>query len=140
MSPERTTSALASGGENFKFIFNLLPLLSDGPASLAPEPGLNIDKVLLVTTVHAWHNAFNESTMRRADDLFACAAQDGAYYDTIPKGAELAEATFDFRFAGCDEPHLVEIKVPSTLILRHPEDAERVLEFLCRRKFATRQS
>src|SRR5690349_13316542 len=90
------TSSPASGGEKIKFIFNLKPLLNDGPAALAPDPSLNIDKVVLVSTVHAWHNAFNESTVRRADDLFACAAQDGAYYDAIPKGAELAEAIFDF--------------------------------------------
>jgi hypothetical protein len=117
----------------------LEPLRTDGPAALAPDFEAGILHIALSRVVLRWRNAFNEVTIREADDLFACAAQSGRYYDTIPKGALLAQATLDFRFADIPEPHSVEIAPPHTLKFQKPADAPRVLPLLARRGFQTAQ-
>ena len=109
------------------------PLLAQGLSALAPEPALGIVKILLVKAGFRWHNAFNESTVRKADDLFACAAQDGACYDPIPKDAELTGVTLEFYFTGSPGPHWVELSPPRGLRFQYAEDREKILELLTRR-------
>jgi hypothetical protein len=103
--------------------------------SLAPDPQTRIIRMALVKVVQLWHNALNEVTIRQADDLFACAAANGSYYDILPKGAELFQATVDVLFHDFSEGHLVKITPPHTLILQHPADAPRILPVLTRRGF-----
>ena len=55
-----------------------------------------------------WHNAFNELTIRMADDLFACAAREGRNYDPFPKGGELVQVTLNVELVGSDRPHPVQ--------------------------------
>ena len=110
-------------------------MLTRGLAALAPEPSLGIVKVLLIQAGFRWHNAFNESTVRKADDLFACARQDGAYYDPIPKGAELTDVTLEFTLAGSPQPHSMKLEPPHGFVLEHPQDAERLTAFLRTRSF-----
>ena len=128
-----TNSTSASSGE--KLILTLEPLLNEGQTALAPDILAGITHIALSQVELLWHNAFNEVTIRKADDLFACAAQDGQYYDAIPKEAELIRATLDIQFAGFAHPHAVDIAPPSTLTLQDPDDAERILPLLSRRGF-----
>jgi hypothetical protein len=101
---------------------------------LAPDPALGIAKVLWVKAGFRWHNAFNESTVRKADDLFACSLQDGGDDDPVPTGADLTAVTLEFYLAGGSDAHWVELTPPQCLVFQYPEDQERVLEFLKRRK------
>jgi hypothetical protein len=117
----------------------LEPLRTDGPAALAPDAEAGIVSIALSRVVLLWRNAFNEVTIRQADDLFACAASSGRYYDTIPKGADLAQATLDIQFAEFPEPHAVEIAPPHSVKFQRPEDAARILPLLARRGFSAVQ-
>ena len=116
----------------------LAPLRSEGPAALVPDETSGVVRAVLIQTAQRWHNAFNEVTIRKADDLFACAAQDGPYYDAIAKGAELIEATIDFYFTDRSGPHPVELHPPHTLIVTDPAEAPPVVAFLARRGFLAR--
>jgi len=118
-----------------KLIVTLAPLRENGPAALAPAPELGILQAVLVEQGLSWHNAFNELTIRAADDLFACAAQDGAWYDATPKGAELIEARIELYLTDATEPRWVELKPPNGLLLQCAQDRERVLRFLTARGF-----
>lgn len=136
-SPPQDGPSCDSAGA--KLNVTLIPLLSKGQAALAPDATMGILTIVLRQVVLLWHNAFNEITIRKADDLFACAASNGKYYDPIPKGAELIQATLDVQFADAAEPHAVDIAPPHTLTLQHPQDAPRILLLLARRGFRTAQ-
>jgi hypothetical protein len=128
-------SDLSSIDDNLTLTLTLDPLLSDGQAALAPDISAGITHIALRQVVVLWHNAFNEVTIRKADDLYACAAKEGKYYDPIPKGGDLIEATLDIQFAGLRGPHAVDITPPHTLKLQDPRDAPRILPLLARRGF-----
>jgi hypothetical protein len=127
-------SASVPGSAGSEIALTLHPLF-DGQAALAPFLRAGILNIALSKIVTAWHNAFNEVTTREADDLFACAVSDGKYYDPIPKGAELIQATFQVQFVDSPEPHAVDITPPHTLKLQHPDDAPRILLLLAQRGF-----
>src|SRR5262245_13866022 len=91
------------------------PLFTNGQAALVADASAGIINITLRKVVLLWHNAFNEETTIKADDLFACAAHHGRYYDPIPKGADLAGATFDVQFKESPEPRSIEIVPPRTL-------------------------
>jgi hypothetical protein len=132
-SPDDPAHGLANGKSQFTITFQ--PFTAAHQAALAPNPALGIVRATLTRIGHRWHNAFNEVTIRKADDLFACAAQDGAFYDLVPKGAEITELTLELQFAESPEPHLVELKAQHGVMVQDPRDLERVLPFLVRRGF-----
>jgi hypothetical protein len=125
--------------DNAELILTLTPLATQGEAALAPDLSLGILTIVLRKVSSAWHNAFNEITTRKADDLFACAARSGGYYDLIPKGADLTAATLDIIFEHSPEPHFVEIIPPNTLKVQKPADVPLLLAFLARRGFRIAQ-
>ena len=116
-------------------IYTLEPLLAEGQAALALHPADTISGATLTATMVVWHNAFNETTIRKADDLFACAALSGHCYDLIPKGALLAQATLELQFTDKIGPSTIQIIPPHTLNLHDPADAPRVLAWLVKRGF-----
>jgi hypothetical protein len=117
------------------FAVSLVPLLTNAHAALAPDLAAGIFRMHLCLTATRWHNAFNELTIRVADDLFACAAGEGSNYDPIPKGGELVQATLNVELVGSPRPHTVQIVPPYTLTFQSPEDAARILPLLERRGF-----
>ena len=131
-----TQFAPALGHVAGPFLITLCPLLAHGQAALAPDLAAGVLKVALAQIVVSWHNAFNEITIRRADDLFACAARDGRFYDLIPKGAELVQATLNVQLAESPGPHLVNLTPPHTLAFQDAQDAARILPLLTRRGFS----
>jgi hypothetical protein len=126
-------------GSPEKLTLTLEPLRTDGQAALAPDTSAGIVYIALCKVVLLWHNAFNEVTIRQADDLFACAAKNGRFYDPIPKGADLAQATLDIQFAESPEPHTLDIIPPHSLTFQNPADAPRLLPLLARRGFSAAQ-
>jgi hypothetical protein len=86
-----------------------------------------------------WHNAFNEITIRRADDLFACVAMNGHCYDLIPKGGDFTQATLELQFTDKLGPSTIQIIPPHTLILHDPTEAARVVAWLAERGFCLKR-
>ena len=113
----------------------LSPLFTNGPAALVPDASAGILHIALREVALLSHNAFNEETIIKADDLFACAAHNGRYYDPFPKGADMVRARLDIQFEESPEPCWMEIIPPHTLTLQDPHDAPRVLLLLARRGF-----
>ena len=135
MSDAKCRPEPAPGLAGRAFTLTLSPLSAPGRASLAPDPSLGISRVSLVELAKRWPNAFNQVTIRRADDLFACAELARAGCDALPQGAEAIEATLEFECAGAPEPRRVTLKPPRTLVLEPPGDNQWVLDFLVRRGF-----
>jgi hypothetical protein len=122
---------------DLNIFLNFDPLLSGGPAALAPDLEASVQSMALSGVYLRWPNAFNEITIRKADDLYACAAAHGHYYDPIPKGADLIRAAFNVQFIDAARPRAMEIIPPHTLALEDPADAPRILQLLARRGFST---
>lgn len=136
MLPVTPASASAPLTGSLSLRVSLAPLLTHGQAALAPDLASGILKMVLSQIILLWHNAFNEVTIRRADDLFACAAREGRLDDPIPKGAELVQATFDVQFIDSPKPHAVNLAPPNSVTFQNPEDAPRLLPLLARRGFS----
>jgi len=113
----------------------LTPLFTNGPAALVPDASTGIIVIALTELGLLWHNAFNEEIIIKADDLFACAANNGRYCDPIPKGADMVRARFDIQFEESHRPCWLEIIPPHTLTLQDPHHTARVLQLLARRGF-----
>jgi hypothetical protein len=114
-------------------LVSLVTLLADGPAALAPDPASGVLGMALSQVVYQWNNAFNETVIRQADDLFACAAREGLGAAPVPKGAEFTQATLDVLFVDCPQPHAVTLVRPDTVAFQAPEDAARLLPLLAQR-------
>ena len=113
-------------------IITLTPLASAGRAALARDPALGITAALLTRLEKRWHNAFNQVTVHRAYDLFACGD-----FNLIPKGAELVEAVLEIHLAGSAEPAIVLLKPPHLLRVQPPEQDSKVVAFLAARGFVS---
>src|SRR5262249_46096252 len=74
-----------------------------------------IHKVMLLEIEAAWDNEFQAAIVRKADDLFGCAAAEQGSYDPIPMGGRLVQAVLHVQFATSAEPQLVRIRPPGTL-------------------------
>ena len=94
-----------------------------------------LDKVVARELEIAYDNKHHESVIRRADDLFAAAADAPFERAAIPAGGRLVRATFDFYFTGCKTPRKVQVKPSNTLKLGRHCDARIVHEFLAERSF-----
>ena len=116
-------------------LFTLEPFQLHGREAIAPDPSIQIVGIFLTKLIVKSRNAFNQVTILIADDLFACAACGGQFYDPIPKNEQLCEAALDILYEGSPEPHAIEIAPPDTLRLQNPADASRILRFLVRRGF-----
>src|SRR5438105_569665 len=90
--------------------FTLEPLRTDGPDSLTAQDLPGITRIELCEIEILWDNAFHEATIRRSDNIFACALADGACYDPIPEGCILVHATFHVHFADSPDPREVDIR------------------------------
>jgi hypothetical protein len=139
MSNQPLPAQSVSGVAGAELNLTLYPLLDAGQTALAPDRETFVLNIALTRVVLRWRNAFNEMTIRKADDLFACAAVNGNYYDPVPKGADLVQATLSVQFSDAAEPRTVDIIPPHTLTLQNPADAPRILRLLARRGFTAAQ-
>ena len=117
-------------------ICTLDPLVALGADALAPDPALGIKSVVLQELGIGWENVFQELIVRRASDVFACAAAAGSWYDTLPPGARLVFAVLWFHVTGAGQPYLAEIWPPYILTLSPAYAAEPMKRWLAARGFA----
>ena len=117
-------------------LYTLDPLVALGADALAPDPALGIKSVVLQELGIGWENVFQELIVRRASDVFACAAAAGSWYDALPSGARLVFAVLRFHVTGAGQPYLAEIWPPYILTLSPAYAAEPMKRWLAARGFA----
>ncbi len=117
-------------------LYTLEPLVARGADALAPDPALGIKSVFLQELGIGWDNVFQEVVVRRAGDLFRCAAAAGSCYDTLPPGARLVCAVLRFHVTGAGQPYLAEIWPPHILTLTPAYAADLMKYWLATRGFA----
>ena len=105
-------------------LYTLEPLVALGADALAPDPALGIKRVSLQELGIGWDNVFQELVVRRASDVFGCAAAAGALCDTLPPGARLVCAVLRFHLTGAGKPYFAEIWPPHILTLSPAYAAE----------------
>jgi len=98
-------------------LYTLEPLVALGADALAADPALGIKGVVLQELGIGWENVYQEVVVRKASDVFACAAAAGSWYDTLPPGARLVFAVLRFHLTGAGQPCLAEIWPPHILTL-----------------------
>jgi hypothetical protein len=114
----------------------LAPLVALGADALAPDPALGIKGVFLQELGIGWENVFQEIVVRRASDVFACAAAAGSWYDTLPPGARIVCAVLRFHVTGAGQPYFAEIWPPHILTLSPAYAAEPMKRWLAVHGFA----
>jgi hypothetical protein len=117
-------------------LYTLDPLVALGADARAPDPGLGIKDVFLQELGTGWDNLFQEVVVRRASDVFGCAAAAGSSYDTLPPGARLMCAVLRFHLTGAGEPYFAEIWPPHILTLTPAYAAEPMKRWLATHGFA----
>jgi hypothetical protein len=105
-------------------LYTLAPLVALGADALAPDLALGIKRVSLQELGIGWDNVFQQVEVRRASDVFGCAAAAGAPYDILPPGAPLIYAVLRFHVTGAGEPYFAEIWPPHILTLTPAYAAE----------------
>ena len=93
----------------------LEPLRACGADALDTDGLASIRKVTLLEIEAAWDNEFQTAIVRKADDLFGCAAAEQGMYDPIPRGGRLVQAVLLVEFAASPESQVVRIRPPGTL-------------------------
>ncbi len=118
----------------------LQPLRTDGPDALDSEGLEGISHITLVEIEVAWENEFQVVIVRKAADIFGCAAAEDAPYDPIPRSGRLVQAVFLVQFGDPAESQLVHLRPPSTLKTGTNPHAGLVVRWLLARGFALAQS
>ena len=116
-------------------LYTLDPLVALGADALAPDPALGIKGVFLQELGISWDNVFQEVVVRRASDVFGCAAA-GSCHDTLPPGARLVYAVLRFHVTGAGQLYFAEIWPPHILTLSPAYAAEPMKRWLAARGFA----
>src|SRR6266853_2058339 len=117
----------------------LEPLRTDGLDALDSEGLEGISQITLVEIEVAWENEFQEVIVRKAADIFGCAAAEGGLYDPIPKSGCLVQAVFLIQFGESAERHMVQLRPPSTLNINTNPNSGLVEQWLLTRGFALAQ-
>jgi hypothetical protein len=97
--------------------YTLNPLVALRADALVPDPALGVRGVFLQELGIGWDNVFQEVVVRKASDVFACAAAAGSWYDPLPPGARPVFAVLRFHVTGAGQPYLAEIWPPCILTL-----------------------
>jgi len=115
--------------------FDLEPLRMDGVDALDVDGISGISEIILREIEWAWDNGHREVVIRKADDIFAAAAERNPDRNPIPEGARLVRAAFDVYFGDNPKPRKVQIRPPNVLKLGRHCDAKCVHEWLTKREF-----
>ena len=129
----------AAGGVLVHNRLTLEPLRTDGLDALDSEGLEGISQITLVEIEVAWENEFQEVIVRKAADIFGCAAAEGRPYDPIPKSGCLVQAVFLVQFGESAERQVVQLRPPGTLKIGTNPNAGLVELWLLTRGFALTQ-
>src|SRR6266478_1263537 len=130
------TTKSESGGGFAHNRLTLEPLRTEGLDALDSEGLEGISQITLVEIEVAWENEFQEVIVRKAADIFGCAAAEGDLYDPIPKSGSLVQAVFLIQFGESAERNMVQLRPPGTLKIGPYPNAGLVERWLLTRGFA----
>lgn len=114
------------------------PLREDVDEALSTEGLPDIRRIVLQELEIRYSGEFNDSTVKRSDDMVASATQrstNGKSIHAVPDFGELVRATFEFHFANSKKPRRVYLRPPNVLRLARHCDARAVHEWLSKREF-----
>lgn len=114
-------------------LLNLEPLRAAGPDVLDAEGVPSIRQITLHEIEVAADNAFNQTTIQRADDLFDCAASQQR--NLIPSWGRLVRAVFSVQFSDNPCCRKVELRLPDTVALASESDAAPVRAWMRKHGF-----
>lgn len=115
--------------------YTLEPLRTLGLDALDVTGIAGVNKIVLRELEVAYDNGHDEVVIRKADDLFAAAADAPFERLAIPASGRLVRASFDFHFTDSKKPRKVQVKQSNTLKLGRHCDARAVHEWLGQREF-----
>jgi hypothetical protein len=115
--------------------YTLEPLRNLGADALDVTGIAGVNKIVLRELEVAYDNGHNEIVIRKADDLFAAAADAPFVRQAIPTSGRLVRASFDFYFSDSKKPRKVQVKPSNTLKLGRHCDARLVHAWLGEREF-----
>ena len=118
-----------------KKAFTLEPLRVDGTGALEWDGGGDVERIVLREIETAWGGAFNETTIRKSDDIFAAAEASEGKRPAIPASGRLVRAAFDIYFDGAKKPRKVHVRPPNILKLGRYCDASVVQRWLSEKGF-----
>jgi hypothetical protein len=126
--------------ENFsdRKTYTLEPLRTDTIDSLDVSDIAGLDKIVLREFELNWKGGFNDSMIRKSDDVFAAAAKRER--PAFPDSGIIQRAALDFYFNGQKKPRRVQVRIPNTLKLGRHCDAALVHEWLSLRGFRASES
>lgn len=113
--------------------YTLNPLIQDGADALEVTAPHGITRIKLIETEFHFRGRFNESVIRKSDDIFESAKAVGR--DPFPTGGQFARAKFEVTFADSRKTRKVEIRPPNVLKLGRFCDAATVQRWLGERGF-----
>ena len=129
--PPKTSATYLSSTETL----TLEPLRTDGSDALPPDSQIGITSISLREIEISWNNARSAVLIRKADDVFACAAEHGAHENPIPKGAHISQAKLAFLFPDSPKPDIVLLRPPATLGLPDASHAQKIKAWLSKTSF-----
>jgi hypothetical protein len=118
-----------------KKAFTLEPLRTDGAGALEWDGGGDVERIVLREIETAWGGAFNETTIRKSDDIFAAAEASEGKRPAIPASGRLVRAAFDIYFEGVTKPRKVHVRPSNILKLGRYCDASVVQRWLTEKRF-----
>ncbi len=123
--------ALLAHLENYDL--EVLRLYGPDALDIPGIPGILKTSLCEIETVG--DNSFHEVTVRRADDIFACAATEGTFSSPIPATGRITRAVFSMRLADSPLPIAFQISTSDLLILTPDCDAQLVERWVSQSRF-----
>lgn len=121
-------------------LVTLEPLRAEGPDALRREGFEELSRIVLVEIEAAWDNEFRSVIVRKADDIFACAAAEEGAYDPIPKSGCLVQAVFMLEFGDTAEPQFVQVRPPGAVTVSENCNLTGLESWLLKSGFALPQA
>lgn len=115
--------------------YTLEPLRVLGADALEAGGIEGVNRIVLKEYEVDYHSGHGEVMIRKADDIFAAAADRPFEQEAIPAGGKLVRATFDFHFVESRKPRVVQVRTPNTLKLGRHCDARLVYQWLSAQEF-----
>jgi hypothetical protein len=114
----------------------LEPLRAEGPDALSTDGFEEISRIVLVEIEVAWDNEFRSAAVRKADDIFGCAAAEEGAYDPIPREGRLVQAIFALECNNIAEPQYVQVRPPGAVTVSENCDVTGLERWLLKSGFA----
>ena len=118
-----------------RMAYTLQPLRTKGADALDTAGIAGLTRIVLRECEVALDSGHGEVLIRKADDLFAAAADGPTRREAIPTGGRVVRAAFEVYFGSSRKPRTVQVRTPNTLRLGRHCDAHLVHQWLAAQEF-----